>query len=132
MFFCSIHLNDCYLHLSGCQHRTPSAYTLFPTGTRRSMSLSTPASNAYVHHIRFFAFTDCPSRSCHQIGLASYTNNTLSFIAKRVTRPTNISILYPFSAITPAHYPPKMQHLSSLNASHPLAPSRKSSSSLYL
>ena len=80
----------------------------------------------------YFRVSDCPSRSCHRIGLVSYTNNISSFIAKRVTRPTNISTLYPFSAPTPAHSPPKTQHLSSLDASHPLAPSRKNSSSLYL
>lgn len=80
----------------------------------------------------YFRVSDCPSRSCHRIGLVSYTNNTSSSIAKRVTRPTNISTLYPFSAPTPAHSPPKTQHLSSLDASHPLGPSRKNSSSLYL
>jgi hypothetical protein len=35
---------------------------------------------------------------------------TLSFIAKRVTRPANISTLHPFSTPTPVNYPLKIHH----------------------
>jgi len=39
-----------------------------------------------------------------------YVLCTLSFIAKRVTRFSNISTLHPFSTHTLVHYPPNMQH----------------------